>query len=88
MEERFQRLTNLLLERNKQLSAEQARTWVEGMWEDFEATRAKAGRPYRGQELTEQIVINWIRQYGPHLHRYVPEKGKFAHLNEAARPKH
>ncbi|KMK74945.1 YfhJ family protein [Alkalihalobacillus pseudalcaliphilus] len=82
MEDIFKRLTEKLLEKNEQLSVNQARTWVEGLWEDFEATNAKAGRTYKGQDVTEKIVLKWIEQYGPHLHKYQPRNEKFAHLNE------
>ncbi|WP_209124074.1 YfhJ family protein [Alkalihalobacillus sp. BA299] len=46
MNERFERLAQEL--RNNQLFYGQARKWVESLWEDFEATRAKAGRTYKG----------------------------------------
>ncbi|MED1599960.1 YfhJ family protein [Alkalihalophilus marmarensis] len=87
METIFKRLTEELLAVNNELSAEAARTWVEGLWEDFETTRAKAGREYKGQEVTEQIVLKWIKQYGPHLHKYAPKQEKFAHLNQENQPK-
>ncbi|MBU8908871.1 YfhJ family protein [Desertibacillus haloalkaliphilus] len=82
MNEQFDQLTKRLLEKNNQLSYEEARSWVEGMWEDFEATRAKAGREYRGKEMTEQIVLRWIENYGPHLHRYASQNKKFKHLKK------
>ncbi|PRO65474.1 YfhJ family protein [Alkalicoccus urumqiensis] len=68
MEEQIKRLTEMLLEKNDQLSYMDARTWVELLWEDFEATRAKAGREYQGKEMTERIVEQWIQHYGPRLH--------------------
>ncbi len=45
MNELFHQLAEALLEKNGQLNYEEARTWVEILWEDFETTRAKAGRP-------------------------------------------
>jgi hypothetical protein len=68
MEDIFQNLTKLLQEQNEHLSDDAARTWVELLWEDFEVTRAKAGREYQGQEMTESIVRQWIKNYGPRLH--------------------
>ncbi|MRG87529.1 YfhJ family protein [Salinibacillus xinjiangensis] len=68
MEEIFQRLSRELRSVNDTLTEEQARTWVEMLWEDFETTRAKAGRKYKGQEVTESIVKKWIQNYGPRLH--------------------
>ncbi|TSB45196.1 YfhJ family protein [Alkalicoccobacillus porphyridii] len=82
MEEKFKELTERLMQRNQEFTVEQARTWVESLWEDFEATYAKAGRKYRGPETTEAVVIKWIDQYGPYLHRYEPGQKKFSHLNE------
>lgn len=68
MDEIFTTLTNILLQKNNALTEEQARTWVELLWEDFEVTRAKAGREYKGKEMTEKIVRQWINNYGPRLH--------------------
>jgi polyhydroxyalkanoate synthesis regulator phasin len=82
MEDRFQQLTDQLLAVNSQISADQARTWVESLWEDFETTRAKGGWSYKGQDVTEQVVSKWIQQYGAMLHKYAPSKEKFSHLNK------
>lgn len=54
--------------KNDQLNEQEARMWVELLWEDFETTRAKAGREYKGKEMTESIVKQWIQNYGPKLH--------------------
>lgn len=78
----FERLTNRLLETNDYLSYHQARTWVEVLWEDFETTRAKGGWSYRGHEMTERIVLEWINRYGPTLHEFVTENPKYKHLLE------
>jgi hypothetical protein len=80
MNEYFERLTNLLLEKNQNLSYAKARTWVELLWEDFETTYAKAGRSYRGKELTERVVRQWIENYGPRLHEFVASNPKYKHL--------
>lgn len=58
MEQYFERLTEQLMEKNNMLTYEEARTWVELLWSDFETTYAKAGRKYKGQETTERIVEN------------------------------
>ena len=49
MTDYHERLTRLLLDKNDYLSSAQAKIWVELLWEDFEATYAKAGRPYQGK---------------------------------------
>jgi hypothetical protein len=72
-----ERLTRLLLDKNDFLSSAQARIWVELLWEDFEATHAKAGRPYQGIETTERVVKQWIQQYGGNLHEFVAENPKY-----------
>ena len=50
MEQSFQRLTEELLLKNPQMSVGRARTWVELLWSDYEATSAKAGYSFRGAE--------------------------------------
>ncbi|KZZ84460.1 MULTISPECIES: YfhJ family protein [Bacillaceae] len=80
MESYYERLTDLLLLKNDSLAYAQARTWVELLWEDFEATYAKAGATYKGKEMTEAIVRNWIEQYGPRLHEFVASNPKYKHL--------
>ncbi|RKD71052.1 MULTISPECIES: YfhJ family protein [Sinobaca] len=89
MDDHIMRLTNVLLSRNDKLSTAKAKMWVEYLWEDFEATRAKSGREYQGKEMTEKIVLQWISQYGPHLHNYNPTNEKFSGMmNEPDEPKH
>ncbi|WP_100406396.1 YfhJ family protein [Bacillus solitudinis] len=88
MENRYERLTEELLKINQELTYGQARTWVEGLWEDFEVTRAKSGRSYQGQDTTEQVVLKWIKQYGPYLHQYASKNEKFAHLKNDTHTKH
>lgn len=82
MKDYFERLTNRLLELNEQMSYAEARTWVELLWEDFETTYAKAGYEYKGQEMTEKIVNQWIDQYGSRLHEVLLEKPKYKELFE------
>ncbi|WP_456276728.1 YfhJ family protein [Bacillus sp. AK128] len=80
MEEKIAKLTDLLLEKNDSLSASQARTWVELLWSDFEASSAKAGAPYMGSEMAERIVTQWVMRYGSHLHDFVATNPKYAAL--------
>lgn len=75
-------LVELLLEKNQQLSYNMALTWVELLWDDFETTRAKAGREYKGSEMTERIVRQWIHSYGSRLHEFATTNPKFKHLLE------
>jgi hypothetical protein len=80
MEEIYERLTKLLMEKNNELNYDLARSWVEALWEDFESTRAKAGREYEGQAVTERIVTQFIQNYGGRLHDFASKNEKFRHL--------
>ncbi|WP_075980249.1 YfhJ family protein [Bacillus massilinigeriensis] len=82
MNEYQNRLIELLLEKNKTISINQAQTWVELLWDDFETTYAKAGREYMGSEMTERIVRQWINQYGDRLHEFTSNNPKYKHLLE------
>jgi succinate dehydrogenase flavin-adding protein (antitoxin of CptAB toxin-antitoxin module) len=82
MNEGQKRLYHRLLEINDQLSAGQAQTWIELLWEDFEATYAKAGREYKGSEMTERIVSQWVENHGNKLHEFVARNPKYKHLLE------
>ncbi|MBU8880596.1 YfhJ family protein [Bacillus sp. FJAT-29790] len=76
------RLFERLLEINEQLSAGQAQTWVELLWDDFETTYARAGMEYKGSEMTEKVVSQWIEYYGDKLHEFVAHNPKYKHLLE------
>jgi hypothetical protein len=76
-------LIQLLLEKNSQLTEMQARTWVELLWEDFESTYAKAGREYKGPEMSEKVVRNWIENYGEKLHEFIANNPKYKHILES-----
>ncbi|MFC7064221.1 YfhJ family protein [Halobacillus seohaensis] len=80
MEEIHQRLAEQLYQTNENLALDEARTWVELLWEDFETTQAKAGRDYKGKQLTEQIVTQWIANYGSWLHEFVARNPKYKEL--------
>ena len=82
MHEYHERLANLLLEKNSDITYDQALTWVELLWGDFEATYAKAGHKYMGSEMTEKVVRQWIEQYGSQLHEFVARNPKYKHLLE------
>lgn len=73
-------LTKKLLEKNDQISYEQALTWVELLWEDFETTYAKAGHKYAGEEMTLRVVDTWIDHYGEKLHEFIAQNPKYKYL--------
>ncbi|SDN71573.1 YfhJ family protein [Alkalicoccus daliensis] len=77
MHERIENLTNRLLEKNDQLSYAEARTWVELLWEDFEATYAKAGHKYKGQDMTAKVLQQWIDNYGEQLHEVLKNNPRY-----------
>ncbi|MYL35287.1 hypothetical protein GLW08_16305 [Pontibacillus yanchengensis] len=82
MEDIFERLTHQLCNQNEQLTMRQARNWVEYLWEDFESTRAKAGRSYEGKDMTEKVVSRWINSYGPKLHEFASKNPRYQQLFE------
>ena len=77
MNDYHERLAHLLLEKNDHISYQQALTWVELLWDDFETTSAKAGREYQGSEMTEMVVRQWIQHYGENLHEFVATNPKY-----------
>ncbi|MCA1024155.1 hypothetical protein GLW04_14950 [Halobacillus litoralis] len=82
MNEIYQRLAEALYKKNENLTMDEALTWVELLWEDFETTRAKAGREYEGKKVTEQIVTQWIQNYGPRLHEFAATNSKYKKMLE------
>lgn len=82
MNEFQNKLLNRLLEINDQLSVNIARTWIELLWEDFEATYAKAGKKYQGEEMTAKVVSQWIENHGAKLHEFIAKNPKYKHLLE------
>lgn len=80
MEEYKEQLTERLLQKNDQITYDQALTWVDLLWEDFEATYAKAGHEYAGAEMTLKVVTQWIDNYGERLHDFVAKNPKYRHL--------
>jgi hypothetical protein len=88
MEERFDKLARQLQKVNDSLSYEEAREWVEGLWEDFEATRARAGYEYEGQDVTEKMVTQLISAYGHKLHEYFSNNPKFQRFIKKDGPIH
>lgn len=67
MEKYLEQLTELLLKENSHLTYSQAKVWIEWLWEDFEATYAKAGE-YHGEQMSKKVVTQFIYQYGKYLH--------------------
>ncbi|RLQ92377.1 YfhJ family protein [Falsibacillus albus] len=82
MNEYIDKLTDLLLIKNDQISHGRARSLVELLWEDFETTYAKAGHEYKGREMTAKVVIHWIEQYGERLHEFAARNPRYKHLLE------
>lgn len=80
METIVDQLTDELLSVNDSLSVYKARVWIELLWSDFEATYARAGYSYKGAEMTEKIIRQWIQSYGRELHEFVTRNPKYAHL--------
>jgi hypothetical protein len=88
MKEYHDRLTKKLMEKNDVISYGQALTWVELLWGDFEATYAKAGHKYAGQQMTFHVVETWINQYGERLHEFITQNPKYKDLLNKQEPLH
>jgi len=73
-------LAEELQEVNETLTPLEALTWVEVLWEDFEATLAKAGEKYQGEAVAVRFVRHQIKQHGSMLHRFNTTNEKFKHL--------
>jgi hypothetical protein len=86
LQETLENLASLLQEKNNGITYEQALTWVELLWGDFESTYAKAGHEYMGSEMTEKVVRQWIENYGGQLHEFVARNPKYKHLLEQQDP--
>lgn len=80
MEALYEKLTQQLLNKNPEMPTGRARTWVELLCSDFEATSAKAGVDYRGAEYTANLVSQLIESYGDKLHLFAAKNPKYAHL--------
>lgn len=77
MNEKIEQLIELMMSKNNTLTYEQATTWVELLWSDFESTYAKAGWDYQGAEMTEKVVRQWIMNYADQLHEFVARNPKY-----------
>ena len=82
MQTKIDELTYQLLEKNDQLSAAKARTWIELLWSDFESSYARAGYEYKGAAVTEMVIKKWIDSYGEQLHEFASTNEKYKHLLE------
>lgn len=80
MLDHINRLTELLLEKNPELTKEKAMLWVELLWSDYEATSAKAGYTYQGADYTEKLIHQLITSYGDQLHLFLAKNSKYADL--------
>ncbi len=78
--EALNELAEELQEVNETLTPLEALTWVEVLWEDFEATLAKAGEKYQGEAVAVRFVRQQIKQHGSMLHRFNTTNEKFKHL--------
>lgn len=80
MNETIEELTAELLEKNPNLTDEKARTWIELLVSDFEASYAKAGYDYQGTAVVEKVIRQWIDSYGNKIHEFAGTNPKYAHL--------
>lgn len=80
MQDRIEQLIKELADKNNSLSAAKARVWIELLWSDFESSYAKAGYEYKGAEVTEKVIRQWISSYGDRIHEFAGNNPKYSHL--------
>ena len=80
IEERIEQLVEELAAKNEALSVAKARVWIELLWSDFESSYAKAGYDYKGAEVAEKVIRQWITSYGDRIHEFAGNNPKYAHL--------
>ncbi|RCW62837.1 YfhJ family protein [Saliterribacillus persicus] len=86
MQQSIKRLAEQLYSANPMLSPDEAEAWVTLLWEDFEATSAKAGREYLGPHTTERIVKYWIANYGPRLNEFAENYPRYKKMLDGKDP--
>ena len=80
MQEKIDQLIEELASKNNLLTIARARVWIELLWSDFESSYAKAGYEYKGSEVTEKVIRQWIDSYGDRIHEFAGNNPKYAHL--------
>jgi hypothetical protein len=80
MQQQIEQLVQELAAKNESLSVAKARVWIELLWSDFESSYAKAGYDYKGSEVTEKVIRQWIESYGERIHEFAGNNPKYAHL--------
>ena len=80
MQERIDQLVLELAAKNETLAESKARVWIELLWSDFESSYAKAGYDYKGSEVAEKVIRQWIKSYGDRIHEFAGNNPKYAHL--------
>ncbi len=80
MQNKIEELVQELAAKNEALSISKAQVWIELLWSDFESSYAKAGYEYKGSEVTEKVIRQWIESYGDRIHEFAGNNPKYAHL--------
>ena len=80
MQDKIDQLVEELASKNEKLSEGSERVWIELLWSDFESSYAKAGYDYKGAEVTEKVIRQWITSYGDRIHEFAGNNPKYAHL--------
>ncbi|MFB1083319.1 YfhJ family protein [Jeotgalibacillus sp. JSM ZJ347] len=78
MSEEKQALIDKLRLKDPTLSEEKAGMLIDLLREDFEATYAKAGYEYQGEEMSKRIVEQWIDNYGDRINEVAAMNEKYA----------
>ncbi|KIL50804.1 hypothetical protein KP77_14240 [Jeotgalibacillus alimentarius] len=78
MNEIRQELIDKLRMKDPSLSETKAGMLIDLLREDFEATYAKAGYEYQGEEMSKRIVEQWIENYGDRISDVASMNEKYA----------
>ncbi|WP_244093878.1 YfhJ family protein [Jeotgalibacillus sp. R-1-5s-1] len=78
MDHQRDELIQLLRSKDTNISYEKAGMLIDLLKEDFEATYAKAGYEYQGQEMAQRVVEQWIQSYGGRIHEIAAMNERYA----------
>lgn len=69
-----------LIAKNPNFNYNQARTWVELMWDDISTNYAKAAFTQLSDDRVAGIIRSWIEGHGERLHEFIAKNPLYKHL--------
>ena len=80
MKELQEELIVALIAKNNHFNYNQARTWVELMWDDISTNYAKAAFTQLSEDRVASIIRSWIDGHGERLHEFIAKNPLYKHL--------